>query len=196
VETNWVSTTPNPVTNVIVPAGGSTTVTFGNFCLGEGGGLTLGFWSNKNGQTVFNSKSTNLTAMQQLNLRDASGANFDPTTYTAFRSWLLNADAVNMAYMLSAQLAAMELNVFNGFVNGSSLIYAPGTTSANAFGFATVNAVMSEANTELGLHGVTISGGVGDAFRAYQEALKNALDKANNNLNFVQGTPCPFSFAP
>jgi hypothetical protein len=54
-----------------------------------------------------------------------------------------------MAYMLSAQLAAMELNVFNGFVNGNALIYAPGTTSANALGYASVNAVMAEANTDL-----------------------------------------------
>ena len=30
---------------------------------------------------------------------------------TALHDWLLNANATNMAYMLSAQLAAMELNV-------------------------------------------------------------------------------------
>ena len=45
-----------------------------------------------------------------------------------------------MAYMLSAQLAAMRLNVLNGLVNASALIYAPGTNSANpATGFATVD---------------------------------------------------------
>lgn len=33
------------------------------------------------------------------------------------------------------------------------------------------------------------------ATRTHQEALKNALDKANNNLDFVQAAPCPFSFA-
>jgi hypothetical protein len=95
--------------------------------------------------------------------------------------------------MLSAQLAAMELNVEAGFVSGSALVYAPGTTSANALGFATVNAVMVEANTELGLHGSTLAG---SPYRAYQEALKNALDNANNNKTFVQPTPCGFSFAP
>ena len=77
-----------------------------------------------------------------------------------------------MANMLSAQLAAMELNVFNGKVNGGALIYAPGTMSANALGFATVNAVMAEANAELGLHG---SGCWHSPYRGYQEALKNAL---------------------
>jgi hypothetical protein len=49
---------------------------------------------------------------------------------------------------------------------------------------------MAEANTELGLHGLTLSG---SPYRSYQEALKNALDRANNNLSFVQSGPgsCP-----
>ena len=98
-----------------------------------------------------------------------------------------------MANMLSAQLAAMKLNVLNGRVVGSSLIYAPGAVSANSLGFATVDAVLSEANTELGAHGQTLSG---SAFRTYQQALKNALDDANNNKNFVQKNPCEFTFAP
>lgn len=92
-----------------------------------------------------------------------------------------------MAYLLSAQLAAMKLNVMASFVDGHALIYASGTTSANAAGFATVNAVMNKADTELGLHGSTPSG---SDRRAYQEALKNALDKVNNNMNFVQPGPC------
>jgi len=189
LETNWVPTTPSPV-NVSLAPGDSKTVEFGNLCVGAGGGLTLGFWSNKNGQALVG--STDLAMLVALNLRNADGSAFDPATYAAFRTWILGATATNMANMLSAQLAAMELNVFNGKVNGSALIYAPGTTSANSLGFATVNAVMAEANTELGLHGSTLSG---SPFRAYQEALKNALDNANNNKTFVQGTPCPFSFA-
>jgi hypothetical protein len=166
----------------IVPGRGP--ADFGNVCLGGGNGRTLGFWSNKNGQALIN--GTDLAMLVGLNLRSASGANFDPASYASFRTWILNATATNMAYMLSAQLAAMELNVFNGLVDGNALIYAPGTTSANGAGFATVNAVMAEANTELGLHGLTLDG---SPFRAYQEALKNALDKANNNLNFVQSDP-------
>jgi len=96
-----------------------------------------------------------------------------------------------MAYMLSAQLAAMELNVEAGFVNGNALVYAPGTNSANGLGFATINNLMTEANAELTLHPTALAG---DSWRAYQEALKNALDKANNNQTFVQSTPCPFTF--
>lgn len=190
VEPNWFGTTENPV-NVTLANGDNKNVEFGNVCVGAGGGLTLGFWSNKNGEKLFNA-GTDLTLMQELNLVDAKGKEFNPANYAKFRSWLLDANATNMAYMLSAQLAAMELNVLNGKVDGSSLIYAPGTTSANGAGFATVNAVMAEANTELGLHPLVLSG---DVSRGYQEALKNALDKANNNLTFVQGKPCPFSFA-
>lgn len=111
--------------------------------------------------------------------------------YTAFRNWLLGATATNMAYMLSAQLAAMELNVEAGFVNGSALVYAPGTNSANGLGFAKISDLMAEANAELTLHGTALAG---DSWRSYQEALKNALDKANNNQTFVQPTPCPFTF--
>ena len=161
---------------------------FGNVCLGPGGGLTLGFWSNKNGQNLFG--STDLALMVSLNLRNGTGAHFNPTNYAAFRTWILSATATNMAYMLSAQMAAMQLNVFNGKVDGNSMIYAPGATSANSFGFATVNDVMAEANASLGANGLTVAA---SATRTYQEALKNALDKANNNKNFVQSEPCAFT---
>lgn len=170
-------------------ASGAVDIEFANLCLGQGGGLTLGFWSNKNGQKLFG--ADDLALMVSLNLRKADGTEFNPKNYSEFRTWLLNATATNMAYMLSAQLAAMELNVLNGFVKEGALIYAPGTISANKLGFATVGAVMIEANNELGLHGKALSG---DSWRSYQEALKNALDKANNNLTFVQGEPCPFEF--
>jgi hypothetical protein len=161
---------------------------FGNVCLGAGGGKTLGFWSNQNGQALFG--SDDLEQMVALNLRDGFGASFDPLSYTQFRTWLLDAKAKNMAYMLSAQLAAMKLNVYNGLVNGNALIYAPGTTSANPAGFATVSAIIAEANAELGQHGLVLAD---SPDRVYQEALKNALDNANNNKTFVQPGPayCP-----
>jgi hypothetical protein len=188
-ETNWKPTTPIIVEQALGDDD-TKTVTIGNLCLGAGGGLTLGFWSNKNGQAQFG--ADDLAAMVNLNLRDAAGAPFNPANYTAFRTWLLGANATNMAYMLSAQLAAMKLNVHNGKVNGNSMIYAPGTTSANALGYAKVNDVIAEADASLGTFGYTPAG---NAERAHQEALKNALDKANNNQNFVQPSPCPFTFA-
>ena len=191
VQTNWFHTTAASV-NITVPT--TTAVSFGNVCVGAGGGLTLGYWSNKNGQATMNdggSVDPELALLTGRNLRNANGSPFDPSSYGAFRTWILNANATNMAYMLSAQLAAMELNVESGLVSGSALIYAPGTTSANALGFATVNAIMAEANAELGLHGTALSGAT---WRAYEQALKNALDNANNNKTFVQATACAFTF--
>jgi hypothetical protein len=183
----WLNTTARSG-NVTVESSDVHGPDFGNVCLGPGGGLTLGFWSNKNGQRLFT--TSDLTYLVGRNLRNANGSNFDPTSYSAFRSWLLSATATNMSYMLSAQMSAMILNVRHGKVNGNALIYAPGTTSANGAGFATVNALLTEANTELGLHGYVVAAG---ATRTYQEALKNAFDKANNNLNFVQSGPCAFT---
>jgi hypothetical protein len=189
VEANWFATTDKSFA-IDVPK--DDRVKFGNVCTGGGGGgLTLGFWSNKNGQALVG--ADDLSMLRLLNLRNANGNHFDPTGYAAFRTWLLNANATNMAYMLSAQLAAMKLNVHNGKVDGSSLIYAPGATSANGAGFATVSDVITEANTSLANDGHTLAA---SAVRSYQEELKNALDNANNNLNFVQGQPCAFSFAP
>jgi hypothetical protein len=185
VQLNWRATTPVSVTVSIV-AGQTTNVTFGNLCLGAGGGLTLGFWSNKNGAALYN----NAVAVAQ-NLRDASGNHFDPSNHKTFRTWILNASATNMAYMLSAQLAAMTQNVANGNVSGSALVYAPGTGAANPLGYATISGLIAEANALLAANGYTVAAGPD---RTAQEAVKNALDYANNNYNFVQAGPCVFSF--
>jgi len=125
--------------------------------------------------------------LRALNLRNADGTNFDPTTYSQLNTWLKNANSSpNMANMLSAQLAAMELNVYNGKVQGSALIQTSGLTPS----FDTVNHIMSLANGELGAHAKTLSG---DPNRTYQEGLKNILDAANRNTSYVEPSPanCP-----
>jgi hypothetical protein len=105
-----------------------------------------------------------------------------------------------MAYMLSAQLAAMELNVKAGFVDGDSYVYAPSLISTgacpygNSLGFISIDNLRAAANAELCAGRYTPDG---DPNRACQEAKKTALDKANNNQNFavpcldVAGTTCP-----
>lgn len=166
---------------------------FFNFCIGAGGGRTLGFWSNKNGlATLADAGSVNpeLELLRGCNLRGADGAHFDPTTYLALRGWLLNATATNMAYMLSVQMAAMKLNVEAGFVSPSALLY-----DVNEGEVITVGDVLLGANGELGSHPDTRVTGVDAARRSLQEALKDLLDDANNNFNFVQAAPCPFTFA-
>jgi hypothetical protein len=154
------------------------TILFGNYCLVGSGGKTLGFWSNKNGQKLVG--SDDLALLRGLNL--VNGGAFNPTSYSQFRAWLLAATATNMAYMLSAQLAAMALNVYNGFVDGGAF-YIP-------YG-GTINALMAEANAELGLHPTAYAG---DAWRGYQEFLKNCLDALNNGASVIPTEHCPYTF--
>ena len=202
LETNWLHTTA-PTVYVTLPPDAN--LQFGNVCLGAGGGLTLGFWSNKNGQSL--ETASDFTFLTGLCLRNASGIDTNFTNpniannKTALHDWLLSANATNMAYMLSAQLTAMELNVRHAFVNGTALVFGGDCVKAyqqsgqllGSNGFITVNDLMTAAANELCAHGYTPSG---NQFRAFQECMKTTLDQANNNVNFVQATPCPFSFAP
>jgi len=202
----WVPTT-HTVTDPITVPPDSNDNRFGNVCLGQGGGLTLGFWSNKNGQKLLTGSTTGatlsanfVTLLNGLNLRSANGNNFDlPSTnnYTPFRNWLLGATATNMAYMLSAQLATMELNVATLGVSGAGNVFA-GTapagcsvTGLNATGFISITDLMTAANAQLA-YGLTLSG---NPARACQEFLKNALDSANNNKNFVQAQACDVNYS-
>jgi hypothetical protein len=217
---NWVHTgvavngvpftgtgSPSEVYPVTLPP--DQTLEFGNVCLGAGGGLTLGFWSNKNGQKI--ETAGDFAMLTNLCLRNATGGNQDFNTGTldqkkaALNTWLLGGTAVNMAYMLSVQLAAMELNVAHysanpAFgVNGSALVYAPCLLNyapiqgLDTHGFISINDLMTAANAELCLHGNTPSD---SPYRAYQECMKTTLDNGNNNTNFVQSQPCsPFTCA-
>jgi hypothetical protein len=185
---------------------------FGNVCLGgNGGGLTLGFWSNNNGQAILkNSGYSSFNVLNGLNLVNATGTHvtfaLSSTGYSAFRSWLLGANATNMAYMLSAQLAAMELNVFYNKVNGSANVFSglpvpdcfsgAGEVAPTASGFIRLSDLMNDANLELSATGgnYTVASGTQ---RSCEDYKKTALDSANNNLNFPQPdqNKCPaFNF--
>jgi hypothetical protein len=177
--------------------------------------FTLGFWSNSNGQAVLQAHDPAWrTLVNSLHLRNANGTPFTvPTTgtfstvYSTFRTWLLNANATNMAYMLSAQLTAMELNVaYKGISSSQYLYVGPGsairtglnnsqganlqtnlTSGATTFGlvaptplgFIKISDVLSNAISMLTNYGNTVSA---SAARTYEEALKILLDGANNNL--------------
>jgi hypothetical protein len=199
IETNWVHTT---ATSGVATAGTGTLQgpVFGNLCTGAGGGLTLGFWSNKNGQALENATDfSNLTA---LNLVKSNGSPQDFTgslsqNKSALAAFLLNATATNMANMLSAQLATMYLNVAHGLVQGTASLYvgsAPtGCSLPVVNGETTVNALISDANALLGAPGGNLTVASGQA-RTCEEFDKTALDNANNNKNFVQATACQHTF--
>jgi hypothetical protein len=189
----WINTTPTTISGITVPPD-SLNNNFGNVCLGQGGGKTLGFWSNKNGQAAINTKVPGgLAYLNGLHLRNAAGGLVVPFgSYTIFRTWILGATATNMSYMLSAQLAAMELNVGAGFVSGGSIVYAGtcGNTGIDSK-FISIGDLMSTADGQLTLHPTALAG---DSWRSYEECLKNALDNANNNTNFVQSAPCDVNY--
>jgi hypothetical protein len=194
LEPNWIPTTLSYVTTTVYRNNGVTYVLFGNVCLGPGGAYTLGYWANRGQDQI---DTDDLAMLRSLNLVSENGSAFDPYSREEVRSWLLGANASNMAYMLSAQLAAMALNVYNGYVNGNSMVYAPGLLpfapipGLSQLGFISINNLLTAANNELGLHTVVYGT---SPWRLYQDRLKSTLDSANNNLNFVSSTPCPYTF--
>ena len=179
IQANWVQSN-GATQNVNVVANQIATVDFGNYCTVPSGGLTLGFWSNKNGQALIT--SADLAALSALCLKNGTGADFDPTSASALKSWLLGASATNMSYMLSAQLAAMTLNIRHGFVLDTSFDLCSGKTIAQ---------LISDANAALCADGFTPAG---DPNRAQQESMKSCIDQLNNGAPVVPATPCPYSF--
>jgi hypothetical protein len=188
------TTTPT-TTNVSVGPDDDFTVEFGNYCTVPSGGLSKGYWSNRNGQAVIT--AADLCYLTSLNLKNANGTDFDPvpagscpaltsTQISAGKAALVafftNASsATNMANMLSAQFAAMVLNVRHG-------------VDKNAFDLCsgqTINSLLNAANTSLGLYPSTPAG---NPNRAAQEAMKNCLDKLDNGGPVVPVVPCPYSF--
>ena len=147
------------------------------------GGKTLGFWSNKNGQALITPED--VEALNALNLyKPNNGWTFPPfRDKTQIKSYLLSATAVNMSWMLSAQLIATELNVRHGFLSGSTIVHVEPSTYVPS-GFISIDDIMAKANTAL------LSG-----TRAEQEYWKNLLDGLNNNrLWFVCPRPCSIEY--
>jgi hypothetical protein len=156
------------------------------------GGVTLGFWSNKNGNKILTGSPTGngttllsgvVTLLNSCQLRNANGTIHTFTnSYSAFKSWLLGATATNMAYMLPAELAALKLDVYFNFVDG------------NAFDLCSsskVNGLISPACDQLAMDGNTVSR---NPTRLAQETLKNCIRAANNNGPVVPVTPCSYTF--
>jgi hypothetical protein len=192
-EPNWVHTNSSQLECTLVEYD-TMTVDWGNVSIGAGGANVAAFWASRDGQAL--TTLDDLAFMSSLYLRNAKGGDFNPATTKALSNWLLRATTTNMAYMLSAQLAAMELNVRHSYVNGSALVYAPGlllygTVGLNSAGFISINDLMAAAAAEIQAHALTASG---SPDRAGQEALKDAFEDANNNKSFVQSSAGLFSF--
>ena len=185
---------------------------FGNVLLGGGGAYTLGYWSNKNGQALLKKYYGNADGLppglvcdktSALQLANATGSlvTFKYGGYTSFRTWLLGATAQNMAYMLSAQMASMQLNACVAGVSRDAWVYAGlpvhagctdpdygpilGAGDYTVAGFMQVGTLIARSEYAV-THFPLTTAAANLAVRGCQEYLKNALDSGNNNLNFVQ----------
>lgn len=163
---------------------------FGNVCSLTPGGLTIGFWSNKNGQAL--ETAADFLGLNGLCLKNANGTDHDFTgslaqNKTNYNNWVLSATATNMAYMLSAQLSATYLNVAHGVTNPAILV--DGTrTVADEIVYA--NSLLCGDGPCTGYLGISTAAG---ACRTEQERVKTILDKINNGGSFVQPAPCAFT---
>ena len=164
---------------------------FGNVCVKPGcGGLTLGFWTNKNGQAAI--VASDVPILNALNPFKPAGWSYPPfstialnTAKSQIKNYLLSATAVDMRWMLSAQLIATQLDVLRGTLRESTIVYVGPSTYVPS-GFITIGDIMTKANAALSL---------GTSARATQEYWKNLLDGLNNNrLPFVCPTPCAFKY--
>jgi len=194
IQTNWFASTLKTL-DANVTENSHLKLEFGNYCRVASGGLTLGFWSNQNGQAILAAHDPAWrTLLNSACLRRADGSSYTvpagtfATAYADFRTWLLAAKATNMAYMLSAQLAAMKLNIAFGSVDGNAFDQCSGKT---------INELVADASNAVGTglcnDGLTLAG---DPNRAAQEARKNCLDKLNNGGPVIPVTPCTRTFAP
>jgi hypothetical protein len=224
-DSHWRSTTRR-LRRVTVSAEDCNQVSdFGGVCVqAPANGFTLGYWSNSNGKSVL---GTDDPGWRQLlnacNLRKADGSAYTvplngafSTAYSNFRSWLLGAKTVNMANMLSAQLAATTLSVQYMGLSDSTALVVPaclktsgganvvntlglpiisrplgwplcfGIPCASGNGYITIGELRARAKASLATDGKTPAG---HAARTYQECLKNLLDMVNNNGN--NGYNCP-----
>jgi hypothetical protein len=134
---------------------------------------TIGFWRNRHGVALVRNLEL-LDTLEPLCLANTWGTLCRPPQSICEWQWYLHcANSINMAYMLSAQLLAMHSNVIAGFVDLECRINDP------VLGNLTIEELMDRAIDALCRDGFTPPG---DRNRAAQTALKNALDRANNNL--------------
>jgi hypothetical protein len=211
----WVATYSGDANNLLARDQGGAAEQESLIGYSTGTPKTIGFWGNNNGKAVLQAHDPAWrTLINSLHLRNANGTLFTVSTtasfasaFSAFDSWLQGANATNMAYMLSAQLAAMELNVAFEGVSASTLLYvgpgsaintwsndgqtshlmsnlntgagAYGLTGTNSAGFISLSTLMNDAVTMLSNYGTTTSS---NGARLFEESLKIVLDAANNNL--------------
>ena len=169
IEDCWLATadTTFPIT---LAAGEDRTIVFGNVCVPREDGRTIGFWTNKNGQALI--LDSHVSMFNDVPFFKNKWYDFGKfKDKTAIANYFKNANAEDMKYMLSAQTIAMMLNVNKNFVSANACVLAPGVVGVDDDDVITVGALIKAAEEALK-----------NGNRQSQEAVKNALDNANNNL--------------
>lgn len=133
---------------------------------------TIGYWRNHHGLCKVQQFQI-LQTLPALHIVNMCGQYVAPGNIWSFKCWLQMANSWNMAYMLSAQLVAMHCNVMVGFVHPDCVINDP------CLGQMTIAQLMQQAVASLCAHRYTPPC---SPHRHAQSLLKNALDRANNNL--------------
>lgn len=139
------------------------------------GALTLGFYSNKNGQTTLT--SDDLAFLSSLVLVNYNGTDVNFGSGGALKNFLLNATAKNMSYMISAQLATLELNIRHNPAG-----WADQTVCEDMQG-RTIQEIADDAEAWVVAHHQVLGG---DPYRSDGDAVETLLDEINNDLVTVQ----------
>ena len=157
-------------------------------------GRTPGFWHNKNGQKLVKASGDGpewswLDTLNDLCLVNGSGADVDFTINKAggdkLADFLVSGNnAVNMAQKLSQHVAAMQLNILNGFAHEDCGVFTGDEAECLDGQPETISLgeLMDLAKDALCDANYTPEG---HPDRDYQECLKNILDDANNNANWA-----------
>ncbi len=158
------------------------------------GARNVSFWDTKGNAKLIT--AADLTSLDQLNLRNDNGSNFDPTTAAQLDNWL-RGDTDHVVKALSIQLAVMDLNVLFGYVKTTDVVYAGNllqfagsaysVTGLDGGGFITVGNLTTLANNSLANYtaAAKCNNDLGGLSK-YLDALEDALEAANNNTSFVQ----------
>ncbi len=195
-QSNWFASTATSF-NVVHTENNPASVAFGNYCTVNANARTIGFWGNKNGQAQIGDNPGGFNELVDLSnaffLRNAAGTRvqFTAAQYSQFNTFLKNATATNMQYMLSAQLAATWLSweaygPYDFYVPVSDVIPTPG-------GVMLLSELFTRAATLLNVPGTLVIG-ANHPDRAYAEALKNAFDYVNNQNAVTPLVACNYSF--
>jgi hypothetical protein len=153
------------------------------------GGLTMGFWQNKNGQALIT--GANQTTLKAYLLTFAPFQDFTSGTVANYVTKVLkaaNASGAAMNAMLKGQMLATALDVKLAGLNGSenvdlTNVWNTGENTSSAFGGSclTVNGLLAAASTASNSGGSVWYG----QNKATQQLAKDTFDAINNGVVFT-----------